>query len=129
MFSLRLAGVSFALMFAVACGSDYSAPPTTPSPAPAPAPGGATSAVAIQVGAEALADRAYAPAEQIVAPGTTITWTNNDSVAHTSTSDAPGWNSGIIAPRATFSTTFQTTGMFTYHCSIHPGMVGRVTVR
>ena len=80
MFSLRLAGVSFALTFAVACGSDYSATPTTPSPAPAPAPGGATSAIAIQVGAEALADRAYAPAEQIVAPGTTITWTNNDSI-------------------------------------------------
>jgi plastocyanin len=129
MFSLRLTGVSFVLMFAIACGSDSSTPPTTPSPAPAPAPGGATSAVAIQAGAEALADRAYAPAESFVAPGTTITWTNGDSVGHTSTSDAPGWNSGIIAPRATFSTTLQTTGTFSYHCSIHPGMVGRVTVR
>jgi plastocyanin len=128
MFSLRLAGVSVALMFVVACGSDYSTPPTTPSPAPL-APGGATSPVAIQVGAEVLAARAYAPAELVVAPGTTTTWTNNDSVAHTSTSDAPGWNSGIIAPQATFSTTFQTTGTFSYHCSIHPGMVGRVTVR
>jgi plastocyanin len=126
---LRLAGVSFALMCAVACGSDSSTPPTTPSPAPGPAPGGAASAVAIQAGAEALADRAYAPAELIVAPGTTITWTNSDSVAHTSTSDAPGWNSGVIAARGAFSTTFQTTGTFPYHCSIHPGMVGRVTVR
>jgi plastocyanin len=132
MFSLRLAGVSLALMFAFACGSDYSTPPTTPSPTPAPTPappGGPTSAITIQAGAESLGNRAYAPAEQTVALGTTITWTNNDSVAHTSTSDAPGWNSGIIAPRATFTATFQTAGSFPYHCSIHPGMVGTVTVR
>jgi plastocyanin len=131
MFSLRLAGVSFALMVAVACGSDSSTPPTTPSPtpAPAPAPGGTTSAVTIQAGAEALGNRAYAPAELTVDLGTTITWTNNDSVAHTSTSDAPGWNSGIVAPRATYSATLTTAGTFPYHCSIHPGMVGRVTVR
>jgi plastocyanin len=50
-------------------------------------------------------------------------------VAHTSTSDAPGWNSGIIAPRATFTATLDTVGTFSYHCSIHPGMVGRITVR
>ena len=44
MFSLRLTGVSFALIVAVACGSDYSTQPTAPSPTPAPAltPGGAT---------------------------------------------------------------------------------------
>lgn len=130
MFSLRLAGVSFALMIAVACGSDYSTPPTTPSPAPAPAPpGGAASAVTIQARAEALGNRAYAPAELDVAVGTSLTWTNNDSEGHTADSDAPGWNSGIIPPRGTFSVTFQTAGTFPYHCSIHPGMVGRVTVR
>jgi plastocyanin len=129
MFSLRLAGVSFALMFAVACGNDNSTPPTIPSPTPTPAPGGATSAVTIQAGAEALGNRACAPAELTVDLGTTIAWTNNDSVAHTSTSDAPGWNSGIIAPRATYSATFQTAGTFPYHCSIHPGMVGMLTVR
>jgi plastocyanin len=130
MFSLRLAGVSFALMVAVACGSDYSTPPTTPSPTPTPAPTpSGTSAVSVQAGAEALGNRAYAPAELTVDLGTTITWTNNDSVSHTSTSDGPGWNSGIIAPRATYTATFPTAGTFTYHCSIHPGMVGTVTVR
>lgn len=131
MFPLRLAGVSFALMLAVACGSDYSTPPSTPSPtpAPAPAPGGPTSTVSIQPGAEALGNRAYAPADLNVAVGTSVTWTNNDSEGHTADSDAPGWNSGIISARGTFSVTFQTPGTFPYHCSIHPGMVGRVTVR
>jgi plastocyanin len=134
MFPSRLAGVSFALIFAVACGSDYSPSPTTPSPTtpsptPAPAPGGVTSPVSIQAGAESLADRAYAPAELNVAVGTTITWTNDDTEGHTTDSDAPGWNSGIIPPRGTFSVTLQTAGTFPYHCSIHPGMVGTVIVR
>ena len=131
MFSSRLVGVSFALIIAVACGSDYSTSPTTPSPTPAPAPtpGGATSGVAIQAGAEALGNRAYSPPDLNVAVGTSVTWTNNDSEGHTTDSDAPGWNSGIISPRGTFSVTFQTAGTFPYHCSIHPGMVGRVTVR
>ena len=54
MFSLRLTDVSFALIIAVAWGSEYSTPPTAPSPTPAPTPGRATSGVAIQAGAEAL---------------------------------------------------------------------------
>jgi plastocyanin len=112
MFSLRLAGVSFALLLAVACGSDDSAPPTTPSPIAAPTSGGATSAVTIQPGAEALGNRAYAPAELNVAVGTIVTWTNSDSEAHTADSDAPGWNSGIIGARGTFAVTFETAGTF-----------------
>jgi plastocyanin len=33
-----------------------------------------------------------------------------------------------MAPGATFSRTFSTAGTFTYHCTIHPGMVGTVSV-
>jgi plastocyanin len=61
--------------------------------------------------------------------GTTVTWTNTDSIAHTSTSDGAGWDSGSVAPRGQFSTTFATAGAFPYHCAIHPGMVGTVVVR
>jgi plastocyanin len=35
----------------------------------------------------------------------------------------------IIPPRRTFSVTFQTAGTFRYHRGIHQGMVGRVTAR
>jgi plastocyanin len=58
-----------------------------------------------------------------------VTWTNNDSTTHTSTSNNGAWNSGGIAPGRSFSQTFQTAGTFVYHCSIHPGMVGTVTVQ
>jgi plastocyanin len=64
-----------------------------------------------------------------VSAGTTVTWTNTDSVAHTSTSDANGWNSGIVSPGGQFSFAFPTAGTFSYHCAIHPGMVGTVVVR
>ena len=131
MLSLRLTVVSAVLMSAIACGGDYSPPPAGPSPAPAPSPtpAGPSSSVTIPVGAEALGNRAYAPDPLNVAVGTTVTWTNTDSVSHTSTSSATGWNSGIVGPGGQFSFAFQTAGSFPYHCAIHPGMVGTVVVR
>jgi plastocyanin len=54
---------------------------------------------------------------------------NNDTVAHTSTSDAIAWSSGIVAPGGQFSFAFPAAGTFSYHCAIHPGMVGTVVVR
>lgn len=131
MVSLRLAVVSAILMVAFACGgsSSPSIPSPSPTPSPTPPPGAPSAAVAIPVGAESLGNRAYTPDELTVAVGTTVTWTNTDSISHTSTSDATGWNSGIVAPGGRFSFAFQTTGTFQYHCAIHPGMVGTVVVR
>lgn len=138
MLSLRFAVVSIILMSAIACGdSSYSPAPTspsptptsTPSPTPTPAPAGPSSSVVIPVGAASLGNRAYTPDELNVALGTTVTWMNTDSVAHTSTSNAPGWSSGTVAPGGKFSFAFQSAGTFPYHCAIHPGMVGTVVVR
>jgi plastocyanin len=138
MSSLRLVVISIVLTSAIACGSSYSsspAPSPSPSPAPAPAPGpastrgGSSSPVTIPAGASTLGSSAYAPDSVNVAVGGTVTWTNSDSVAHTSTSDASGWDSGIVAPGAQFSVAFPTAGTFSYHCAIHPGMIGTVVVR
>jgi plastocyanin len=113
---------------ALACGSDSSSP-SNPSPVPAPTPGGTSSTVSIPMGAEVLGNRAFTPDDLEVAVGTTVMWTNTDSVSHTSTSNGSGWDSGIIQPGRQFSFTYQTAGTFSYHCAIHPGMVGTVTVR
>jgi plastocyanin len=113
---------------ALACGSDSSSP-SNPSPVPAPTPGGTSSTVSIPMGAEVLGNRAFTPDDLEVAVGTTVMWTNTDSVSHTSTSNGSGWDSGIIQPGRQFSFTYQTAGTFSYHCAIHPGMVGTVTIR
>src|SRR3954453_18951563 len=132
MMSIRLAVVTAVAMLAIACGgysSPSPAPSPTPTPTPTPAPGGASAAVSIPKGAEVLGNKAFAPDALDVSVGTTVTWTNTDSTSHTSTSDASGWNSGIVAPGGKFSFAFQNAGTFSYHCAIHPGMIGSVRVR
>ena len=128
----RLVFASAFLALAIGCSGSYSSPTPAPSPTPSPvppAPSGPSATVTIPRGAEALGRNAYNPAELTVAVGATVTWTNTDVVSHTSTSDATGWNSGIIAPGGQFSFTFPTAGTFSYHCAIHPGMVGTVVAR
>jgi len=105
-------------------------PPAPPPVAPPTPPPGVTSvSVTIPRGAEILGDRAYVPDQVEVAVGATVTWMNTDTVSHTSTSDANGWDSGIVPPGGQFSFGFQSAGTFRYHCAIHPGMVGTVVVR
>jgi len=65
----------------------------------------------------------------VVSVGTTVVWQNNDTIAHTSTSNLSGWNSGTIAPGQSFRFTFTSPGTFTYFCTIHPDMLGTVTVQ
>jgi plastocyanin len=79
--------------------------------------------------AATLGAKAFNPDTITVAIGTSLMWTNTDTITHTSTGDAGGWNSGVIAPGSTFSVNFPTAGTYTYHCSIHPDMVGTVMVQ
>jgi plastocyanin len=127
--SVRFAALAAALILTAACGNGSSSSPSSPTPATPPATGGPSSAVTIPMGASTLTNRAFAPDEVDVAVGDTVTWMNTDAVAHTSTSDASAWDSGVVAPGGRFSRAFQTAGTFEYHCAIHHGMVGTVVVR
>jgi plastocyanin len=69
------------------------------------------------------------PATINVNVGDSVTWTNQDSAAHTVTSDTAGvFGSGQLAQGQSFSHTFTQAGTFTYHCAIHPTMTGSVVV-
>lgn len=70
----------------------------------------------------------FAPARIKVAVGTTITWTNVDDAPHSVTFDGGLKDSGVFQRGGTFSYTFTTPGSYTYHCSVHPYMVGEVIV-
>ena len=54
---------------------------------------------------------------------------NDDNTTHTSSADASQWSSGSIPPGGRFNFTFATAGRFTYHCQIHPNMVGTIVVQ
>ena len=62
----------------------------------------------------------------------TVTWTNDDGVAHTVTDTAgsPAFDSGSIAPGGAFSFSFPATvKMYNYRCTIHAGMTGTINVQ
>ena len=64
-----------------------------------------------------------------VKKGTTVVWDNNDSMAHTVTSDEGSeLASPSIAPGGNYDHVFNSIGTFTYHCTIHPSMKGTIIV-
>ena len=63
-----------------------------------------------------------------VSVGDTVEWTNRGTHTHTVTADDGSFDSGDLAPNQTFRQTFQTAGTVPYHCEIHSGMTGTVTV-
>jgi predicted lipoprotein with Yx(FWY)xxD motif len=71
---------------------------------------------------------AFDPPQLTVAVGTTVTWTNQDGVAHTVTADKGEFDSGNLDSGKTFSFTFSKAGTFSYHCTIHPQMKATIVV-
>jgi plastocyanin len=89
----------------------------------------------VAIGAGLKREKAYQPNPVNVKAGGTVTWTNEDTVAHTVTS-GPGFNdtnfgrefdSGFLDKG--FSHIFFKPGVSPYFCEIHPTMVGKVIVK
>jgi len=76
-----------------------------------------------------IAGMSFSPSNLTVVAGTTVTWTNNDVMDHTVTSDTGLFDSGDISDHKTYSRVFSTVGTFPYHCTIHPGMTAKITVK
>ncbi|MDD4988851.1 MAG: cupredoxin family copper-binding protein [Candidatus Pacebacteria bacterium] len=71
----------------------------------------------------------FNPAQLTVKAGTKVTWTNQDSVPHTVTSDSENvLNSPRLSQGQSFSFTFTTPGTYAYHCEVHPMMRATVVV-
>jgi plastocyanin len=78
----------------------------------------------------------YDPSPVTIKPGTSVTWTNNDSTLHTVSSGLPEqgavgtlFDSSLIAPGKTFTHAFDKAGSFDYSCTLHPFMRGQVIVK
>jgi plastocyanin len=75
-----------------------------------------------------IANFAFAPAEITIAPGESITWTNDDGAPHELEFDDATPGSDLLLPGARFSRRFDRPGTYDYNCSVHPYMTGRVVV-
>jgi plastocyanin len=71
---------------------------------------------------------AFHPHTLTVDRGSTVVFANNDPIAHTATS-AGNFATGHIHPGHSVAVRFSHAGVFTYHCSIHHFMHGKIVVR
>jgi plastocyanin len=71
----------------------------------------------------------FTPPTLVVAPGTTVTWTNADDSPHTVREKDGKFKSAALDTDDTFAQTFTAPGEYEYFCSIHPRMVGKVVVK
>jgi len=70
----------------------------------------------------------FTPAVLTVKAGTQITWTNGDDIPHTVVSDAQSFKSKVLDTDEKFTFTASKPGTYSYFCSIHPKMTGKVVV-
>ena len=70
----------------------------------------------------------YSPNVVTIPAGGAVTWKNNDTVAHTTTSDTGIWNQSLPAGDS-YTRTFAAAGTYPFACTIHVGMTGRVIVQ
>src|SRR5215212_5397318 len=75
-----------------------------------------------------IKDVAFNPSNTTIAPGTTVTWVNNDQTAHTVTANDGAFDSGTLQPGQSYSFAFDKAGTYAYHCNIHPDMTATITV-
>lgn len=78
----------------------------------------------------------FVPPQISLSSGSTISWTNDDSMTHSVTIEGnsaivngeASFDSGPISPGYTWDNTFDSPGQFDYHCLIHPFMTGKVII-
>jgi len=129
--TLTIGGVLLVAATVAGCGSNgmgSSYSPTSPTPT-STAPSAPAANVTITI-VGMNGSNSYSPNPGAVKVGQTVAWRNADSLPHTATADAGGFNTGTIAAGATSSPiTMTTAGSFPYHCTIHGfAMAGTLTV-
>jgi len=76
-----------------------------------------------------IKNHVFLPENATVAVGTKVTWINHDQDPHTVVERSRKFNSGAMDTNDSFSFTFTDPGTYKYFCTLHPAMVGTVTVK
>jgi plastocyanin len=124
-----LIALGAAALALVGCGSSGSSSGSgsTGASAPASAPTAPTGASGLHV---VMKDLAFSPKATKAKIGQTITWTNQDQVAHNvSYVSGPKFkSSGTLGDGRTFSLKLTQAGVTHYVCTIHPFMTATIVV-
>jgi len=75
-----------------------------------------------------VGDNFFSPSKVKIAPGGKVKWTNNGKVQHNVTFSGGGFQSGNFGPGETVKARFNRAGKFSYVCTLHSGMAGKVKV-
>jgi len=109
--------------------SDPAAMPTeTPAPAQTTTPAESTTPAPNSPTTVDISNHAFNPAQLNVAPGTTVTFVNNDTVPHTATADNGVFDTGVLQPGQSLDVFLDGSGTVTYHCELHPDIQGSIVV-
>lgn len=136
--AMRLAFICTVAVAIAACGGDTVSSPTPSSSNPNAPGGNPQSPTAAQV---SVMEYSFSPQTASIKVGTSVTWTDNGSLAHTATADGGAFNSGQISAASgggsygggsgagSYTFTFTAAGTYTYHCANHPTLMsGTITV-
>jgi plastocyanin len=103
------------------------------------AAGGDQNTVVMPLGSSsATGGQGYEPDQITVSPGATVIWDNQDTALHTATSGNPDtavpdgkFDTGIVGPNQPSGPVTMPTqpGDYIYFCTLHPFLVGTVTVQ
>lgn len=111
-----------------------SAPETEQSTNQAPTPTPDFGTPQAQITEVVIKDRAYSPSSITIKKGTTVKWVNKDAMGHNVVSDGDALAGGppkeapLLGRDQVFEFTYNTEGIFSYHCTPHPDMTGTVEV-
>jgi plastocyanin len=71
----------------------------------------------------------FGPQTVTVPVGSTVTWINKDDIPHTTVSTDGVFKSKVMDTDEKFSFKFTKAGTYSYFCSVHPKMTGKVVVQ
>lgn len=138
--ALRLLLPPLLLGIVAGCSNSSTSPSNQNAPPPTPNP---SSDIGVVLGASTKTTTAFSPNPKTVSLGgaasVTIRWINEDitgsdyqtgtATAHQIMSDNSAFaTSPVLGGNGTYPITLSAAGTYTYHCPIHPNMVGEIDV-
>ena len=76
-----------------------------------------------------ISNFAFAPVETTIPVGTTVVFKNDDDTIHSVLADDGSFHSEALDSGDEFRFTFAKSGVFSYHCGLHPFMQGKIIVK